>query len=197
MHQVQRDGHPVPDSEIQQNHEMARTRAAELRAMSPSERAKVEEAGGVRAKEQDWLKEFPDALDYKKVGEETIAGRRTLVLECSPRKGYKASNLRARVFEKVRGKIWMDAAEEQIVRVDAEVFDTVSIGWGLIGKVQKGTRFHLERSRLADGSWLPNSQSIRFAASYLVFKSLAQEEITRYSEYRHKSALAASVQPRQ
>ena len=194
MHQVQRDGQAVPDAEQKQAQAGARARAAQLRAMSPAERAQAEPSIRSRAPEQSFLKEFPDALECKQAGEETIAGRRTLVLECAPRVGYKATNIRARVFEKVRGRIWLDAAESEIIRVDAEVFETVSIGWGMIGKVQRGTRFHLERRRLADGSWLPESQDIRLAARFLVFKSLAQEEITRYSDYKHKSTLAARAE---
>lgn len=194
IHPMQRDGKPVPDAEVQQSHESARAQAAQVRSMTPAARAKIEADTGIRSREQAWLKEFPDALEYRKAADEIVNGRRTLVLECSPRKGYKAGNIRARVFEKVRGKIWMDAADGEIVRVDAEVFDTVSIGWGLVGKIQKGTRFHLERRRLANGNWLPDSQSIRFAANYLVFKSLAQEEITRYSEYRHKSSLSVRAE---
>jgi len=191
MQQVQRDGKSVPDAEQKLIQDAARARAAQLRSMSPAERAQAEPQTRSRAPEHSFLKEFPDALDYKKVGEETIDGRRTLVLECTPRPGYTATNMRARVFEKVRGKVWIDAAQSEIVRVDAEVFETVTIGWGMIGKVQKGTRFHLERRRLPDGNWLPESQSIRFSARILVFKTLAQEEITRYSEYRHKSTVTA------
>ena len=194
MHQVERDGKAVPDIEQKQAQDVARTRAAQLRAMSPAERSQAEPPTRSRAPEQSFLKEFPDALDFKKVGEEMIGGRRTLVLECQPRPGYKATNMRARMFEKVRGKIWLDAAEEQMVRIDAEVFDAVNIGWGVIGKVQKGTRFHLERRRLADGFWLPESQDIRFTARILLFKALSQEEITRYSEFRHKSTLAARAE---
>ena len=194
MQQAQRDGKTVPDAERKLSQNAARARAAQLRGMSPAARAQAEPPTRSRAPEQSFLKEFPDALDFKKVGEEMIGGRRTLVLECEPRPGYKATNMRARMFEKVRGKIWLDAAEKQMVRIDAEMFDGVNIGWGMIGKVQKGTRFHLERRRVADGSWLPESQDIRFTARILVFKTLSQEEITRYSEFRHKSTLAARAE---
>lgn len=118
------------------------------------------------------------------MGEELIAGRLAWVLECSPRAGYKARNLQARVFEKTRGKVWIDAADSQLVRVDAAVFDTVSIGWGLAAKIQKGTRFQIDRRKLADGAWLPDSQTIRFAAKVLMVKSLAVEDTARFSEYR-------------
>lgn len=137
-----------------------------------------------RAEDTSWLKDFPEALEYKKVGEEEIAGRVAWVLECTPRAGYKAQSLRARVFEKTRGKVWIDVADSQLVRVDAAVFDTVSIGWGMAAKIQKGTRFQIDRRKLADGAWLPESQTIRFAAKVMMVKSLAVEESARFSGYR-------------
>ncbi len=140
---------------------------------------------GPDAKEdQSWLSEFPEALEFKRAGEETIAGRTAWVLECSPRAGYKARSLRARVFEKTRGKVWIDAADLQLVRVDAAVFDTVSIGWGIAAKIQKGTRFRIDRRKIADGAWLPESQTIRFAARVMMVKSLAMEDSARFSDYR-------------
>lgn len=137
-----------------------------------------------RAEDTSWLKEFPEALEYKKVGEEEIAGRLAWVLECSPRAGYKAQSLRARVFEKTRGRVWVDVADSQLVRVDAAVFDTVNIGWGMAAKIQKGTRFQIDRRKLPDGVWLPESQTIRFAAKVMMVKSLAVEESARFSGYR-------------
>lgn len=191
--QVERDGKPVPAEDLEREQAAFRQHVAELEAMTEAERRAAEEENRKQSAEQNaWLQEFPEALDYRQVGEEMIAGRPALVLECSPRPGYKASNLRARVFEKVRGKLWIDKAESQLVRVDAEVFETVNIGWGVVGRIQKGTRFHLERRRLDDGSWLPASQTVRFAARVLLFKTISQEETTRYSEFRHKSVLAAA-----
>jgi hypothetical protein len=75
--------------------------------------------------------------------------------------------------------------------VDAEVFETVNIGWGVLGRVNKGTRFHIDRRKLDDGTWLPQTQTVRFAARVPLFKTIAQEETTRYSEFRHKSAAIA------
>ncbi len=191
--QIRHDGQPVPADQIQREQAAFRQHVAELEAMTEAERQAADEDNRKSAAERNqWLKEFPEALAYKQVGEEMVNGRATLVLECSPRPGYKAANLRARVFEKVRGKLWIDKAESQLVRVDAEVFETVNIGWGVVGRIQKGTRFHLERGKLADGSWLPSSQSVRFTARVLLFKTISQEETTRYSEFRHKSTLTAA-----
>jgi hypothetical protein len=140
-----------------------------------------------KREDTSWLKEFPEALEFKKVGEEEIGGRVAWVLECSPRAGYKAQSLRGRVFEKTRGRVWIDVADSQLVRVDAAVFDTVSIGWGMAAKIQKGTRFQIDRRKLADGAWLPESQTIRFAAKVMMVKSLAIEDSARFSGYRRHS----------
>ncbi len=132
-----------------------------------------------------WWKEFPDALDFRKVGEESIGGRPALVLEFSPRPGFKPKDLRARIATKLRGKVWIDQADTEFVRADAEVFDSVSVGWGLVGKIEKGARLTLERHKTSDGTWVPDSQMTRFIARLLV-KTLGQEQTVRYAEYRRK-----------
>jgi hypothetical protein len=193
VRQIERNGVPVPQQELDQNLASIRQRAADLRAMTAAERAKLEEQSRRRERDEtDWLKEFPEALDYRQIGEEMVDGRPAIVLECSPRPGYKASNLQARVFSKVRGKIWIDRADSQLVRADAEVYETVNIGLGVLGRVHKGTRFHIERRKVGAETWLPVSQTIRFAARVLLFKHLAQEEVTEYSRFRHKSELMAA-----
>lgn len=192
IRQIERNGQPVPEADIERELAAFRQSRADYEAMSPAERRKLQEQQRKEAEEaRAFIREFPEALNYRMIGEEMVNGRVALVLECEPRPGYEASNMRARVFEKTRGKIWIDKAAHELVRVDAEVFDTVNIGWGLIGKIQKGTRFHLERSRVDDGVWLPQSQTIRFTVRVLLFKTISQEETTRYSAYVHKTEPAA------
>jgi len=193
---LERDGKPIPAEERQAEEDRIRKYIAEVKAMTPEQTARQkEERERNRRKESDedeWIKEFPEALDYKPAGEEIIHGRPALVLAISPRPGYRPRNMRARVFEKVRGKVWIDKADTELVRADAEVFETVNIGLGIVGRVEKGTRFQLQRTKV-ESSWLPESQTIRFTARFLLFKSLNQESTTRYSNYRPREAFAASA----
>lgn len=190
IQQVERDGKPVPAEQLRRELEAFRQQAAEWNSFSPEMRqAKRNEMQARTVEQNAWLRELPDAVDYRPAGEEIIDGRAAVVLDFSPRPGYKAKNLRARVFEKTRGRIWIDKADKQLVRVQAEVFDTVNIGWGVVGRIHKGTRYQAER-RLLAGAWLPVSQTVRFAARVLLLKTFMQEEITRYSAFRHKSTPA-------
>ncbi len=189
---IERDGKPLPEEERRKNQEALRKRQAELKALTPEQLEKRRAENRKRESDEDaWLKEFPEALDYQLAGEETIDGRPAAILDCTPRPGYKARNMRARVFEKVRGRLWIDKAETELVRAEAEVFDTVNIALGLLGKIEKGTRFFIQRRRVAPETWLPETETVRFAARVMLFKSMNNEVTTRNSEFRHRSEMAA------
>jgi hypothetical protein len=162
--------------------------------MGPAERtSQREERRRNQREEAAWLREIPDALEFRLAGEETIGGRPVLVVECSPRPGYRARNQRARLFEKSRGRLWIDKAESQLVRGEAEVFETVGIGWGVLAKIEKGTKFHLQRVRVADDVWLPEVQTVRFAARLLLVKNARHEFTTRYSDFRRRDPAPAAA----
>lgn len=143
--------------------------------------------------QQEWFQEFPDALEYRLIGEEMINGRLTLRLAASPRPGYQPRNMRARVFEKLRGDLWIDKATAELAKVDAEMFDTVSVGFGVLGKIEKGTRFRMQRRPVADNLWLIDSQTIRFGGRFLLFKSVRTEASTQWSDFRRRSAASVSA----
>jgi hypothetical protein len=191
---VERDGRPIPESERLQNEQTLHKRLAELKALTPEQLQKRREENRRRERDEDaWLKEFPDALDYKLVGEETLDGRPALILEATPRPGYRPKNLRARVFEKVRGRVWIDKADSQLAQAEAEVFDTVNIGWGFLGRIDKGTRFFIRRKRVADNTWLPEQETVKFDARMMLVKSMHQELTTRTWDYRHRTETAAAA----
>lgn len=155
---------------------------AEARAARKAGKARGRASG--RPGEDGWIEEFPEALLYTLEGEQSINGRKVWVLRCEPRPGYKPKNIRAKVFEKMRGKVWIDQLEKDIVRVDAEMFDAVSVGFGVLGKIDKGTRFHLDRIRTSEGVWLTAKTDVRFAVRIMLFKYLFNEIVSETSDYR-------------
>ena len=113
-----------------------------------------------------------------------IAGRVALVIGCSPRSEYSPRNLKARVFTRMNGTLFIDKAERQLVQVEAETFDAVNVGFGLIGRIEKGTRFRLSRARESSGDWLMREQSIRFSGRFLMLKHVGRELLMQWYEYR-------------
>jgi hypothetical protein len=185
-HVLVRDGQPVPEPERQKNEEAALKRVAELKAMTREQRAHEDEQARKRLAEQDvWVGEFPEALDYKVAGEEKLSGRTALVLDCSPHPGYRPRNLRARLFEKLSGKVWVDPEESEIVKADVRISGDVGIAWGLVGRINQGTSFFLERTRVAPRVWLPSKQSANYSVR-LLLKNLHGEQSSEYSDYMHE-----------
>lgn len=172
---IERDGERLTPDEAREQEEKIRKAVAKAKA----ERNK-------RGNENDWVKEVGEALEFKLAGEETVNGRAAWVLTCSPKPGYSPKNMRAKVFQKMNGRIWIDKAERQLVRAEAETFDTVNIGFGLFGKIEKGTRFQLAQKRLPDGMWVVDTQSIRFGARVMLVKWIGNEIHTKHWNYRRK-----------
>jgi hypothetical protein len=194
---LQRDGKALTAKERKEEDSAIQRRLAELRVPAAATASVVDPAATVLSrrpspKKDDWFLEFPEALDFKIAGEEIIEGRPTVRVEAVPRLGYQAGNIRARVFEKMKGSLWIDRATSELVKADAEMFDTVSVGFGVLGKVEKGTRFRTRRRMLADGTWLMEFQSLRFGAR-LLFKTLRNESTTEWWDFRRRpSSVAAS-----
>jgi hypothetical protein len=194
---LERDGQPLSEEERKKNEEAIQKRLAELKSETPEQKAKRQEENRRKQKNEKegeaWLNEFPEAVDYKLIGEETMNGRVALHLEFTPRPGYQPKNFRAKIFTKLRGHVWLDKAESELVKADAEMFDTVNVGFGLLGKVEKGTHFTIQRTRVAPDAWLTEKESFRFAVRVMLVKWMNTEVTTQYSEFRPKQAYAQST----
>lgn len=175
----ERNGKRLDSQDRQEEEHRIEEYVAEMKRLSAQDRARQAQA---ERQEEAWLHELPDAMDFRYVGEEIDQGRPVWLIEAMPRPGYRASSFRGRLFEKLQARIWIDQEDRQLVRVDAEVFDAVNVGFGLLGRIDKGTRFFMQRSRIA-GAWVTTAQRYRFGARML-FRSLRNEVKLAFSEFQ-------------
>lgn len=124
-------------------------------------------------------------------GEELMNGRPTLKFAMSPRPGYKAKSMQARLFEKMRGTMWIDKADGEMARAEAEIFDTATVGFGVLGRIEKGTHFAISRRKVTQDLWLSEMQQFKVDARIMLVKTMRQESTVRYSEFQHRSVLEA------
>ena len=187
----ERDGKPVDEKERREGEQAIRKRLAELKAMSPAELEKLRrERREKTQKEMGWMNEFADAFNFQLAGEQVLEDRAVWLIDIEPRPGFRPSSSCARLFEKIRGRLWLDKTDTEIMRAEGEAFDTVSIGWGLVARIEKGTRFGIERRKVTDGVWLNTSQSFKFGARVMLVKHLSNQVTNHWKEFRHKSQFA-------
>jgi hypothetical protein len=88
----------------------------------------------------------------------------------------------------------VDQQDQQIVKVEAEVMDTISVGLFLV-RVGKGSRATLELKSVSDGVWLPDRLQVFASARVGLLQTLRIEQKVRYSRYSSVPADARTIYP--
>ena len=136
-----------------------------------------------RDQDHAMLKEMASALDYAVVGTEDMNGHEVWVLEATSKPSYKPKNREAKILTGMIGKLWVDKASYQWVKVEAQVVKPVSF-LGFIAKVGPGTSFVLEQELVSVNLWLPKLFSMKVKATILGFLHRNHGKDETYSDYR-------------
>lgn len=175
---------PLSATEQDQEERKLRNEMEKRQRQSEGERAKrVEKYVKGRRQDRALLDGMMGAFDFQLVGQETIDGRDCWLLNASPKAGYQPKSRETKVLAGMRGRLWVDKASGHWVRVQAEVFQSVSL-YGFFAKVQPGTRFLLEQEPVTGSLWLPKHLSMHVNASAfgLVHEDSTDDET--YSNYK-------------
>jgi hypothetical protein len=94
---------------------------------SDSDREKrLKEEEKERRENREFVQEIADAYDFKVAGIEILDGRETYAIDGEPRPGFEPKRKEAKILPKFRFRVWIDRAENQWVKLDAQCIDTVS-----------------------------------------------------------------------
>ena len=175
---------PLSTSEQQAEDRKLRNEIQKRERESERERTKrVERYLKGQSQDRALLNGMMDAFEFKLVGREVLAGRDCWVLEANPKPGYQPNSRETKVLAGMRGRFWIDQASGNWVKVEAEVFQTVTIA-GFFAKVRPGTQFLLEQAPIAGGVWLPKRFNTHVTASAFGFINADSVDDETYSEYR-------------
>src|SRR5262249_46930065 len=118
--------------------------------------------------EQKILDDLFGLYDIRIVGREPIHEHPALLVSFKPRPNYKPQTRQGGIMKHVAGRAWVSEEDHQLVRLDAEVFETVAIGFGVLAKLQKGTHIVSERRKFNDEVWLPARTELSLGARVLM-----------------------------
>ena len=135
-----------------------------------------------RQQAREFVKEINDAYNFRLVGMENLEGREAYVIDAQPRPGFQPHRKEAKILPKFKFRAWIDQADSEWVKLDAQCIDTVSFGW-FIARIHKGSNVQIEQTRVNDEVWLPRHIALKLDARVL-FKGLNLEQDIRYSNYK-------------
>ena len=136
-----------------------------------------------REEDRKFVLEVADAFNFRLVGSEVIDGRDTWVFEGEPRPGFEPKDRNAKILGKFRGRVWIDKAESEWVKLDITAIDTISFGL-VLARVHKGTHLIVELTRVNDEVWLPKRVQLHFDARIALFKSYDEDIEQTYRDYK-------------
>lgn len=181
---IAKNDKPLSEKEARKEEERIQKLVAKYGRESENDRRKRRAKTDKETEEgRQFVREIADAYRFRLVSVEDIAGRPAYKISADPVPGYKPKLKDAKILPKLRFNIWIDKADTQWVKIDAECIDTIS--WGLfLARLHKGSTMEIEQTRVNDEVWLPRHFGLKMDAKVVLFKNLDMEIDVTFRDYK-------------
>jgi hypothetical protein len=161
-------GKPLPAEQRQKDEERMRKQVSDS-----EERARIAK----RNKEDDekvqkMLRAISKAFIFKYDGEEDGLVRLSFV----PDPHYDPPSLEQRIFRSLNGNLWIDRSTSRLAQVDGTLFEDVSFGWGILGRLYKGGTFKVVQRDVSQGHWEVVSEEVNMIGRAVLFKTISRKQ---------------------
>ena len=182
---IEIDGHPLTQQQKQQNQAKMRRFVTD-----PAVRAKQKQSNKQDdQKAASLTRMLPDAFLWAKVSQN--GDEMTLAFRPNPK--FSPPTRDARVFAAMQGKMVVNTKEKRIQSLKGRLTRNVDFGWGLLGKLQKGGTFDVERREIGDGVWEITETHVHIHGHALIFKSISEDQDEETSDY-HQTPPSTTLQ---
>lgn len=186
---IERDGVRVPEAELRKK-DADRQRQAERFAQKLSTQTAADRA----RQEREWEKDRQErarlvddifvAYDIAMLGRERLEGHETIAFSLTPRPQSKPRTRDGRFMKSFAARAWVSEADYELVRLEVEATENVSMGMGFIARVHKGATASFIRRKVNDEVWLPARAEYRVSARILLLKAFREGSVSEFSSYR-------------
>ena len=181
---LEHNGRPLPPAEQKKQQDKLDKSVAKLAHETPEEKQRrLADYEMRRRKEREFLRQIPDAFDFRIDGEAQVDGHDVWVIAGAPRPGYQPKDRDAKALLKIRGKLWVDKSSYQWVRLEAETTETIAFGL-FLARLNPGARLVFEQTRVAEDLWLPKRIYMKGAGRLGLIKRIAMDQEVAWSDYR-------------
>lgn len=115
---------------------------------------------------------------------ELLDGHETIMFSLTPRREAKPRTREGSQMRAFAVRAWISESDRELVRVDAEAIDTLSMGFGLLARLHKGAKLSFLRTKVNDEVWLPSRVSYSGSARVGLVAVLRRIGMSEFSGYR-------------
>jgi hypothetical protein len=185
---VEREGRQLTAEEIHaQDRQYLERLAAWDRPManegSSDRLLRLRKAQDERLKDEARAREALDMFNFAIAGREIREGQPAIIITFTPKAHTEPRSREGRIASAFAGRVWVHEFEYEVMHVEAKAITDVSFGFGLIGRLHKGTTAVFTRRRI-DGAWLPVQTDFEGTARALLFRKVVFDYARTYYGYQ-------------
>jgi hypothetical protein len=95
------------------------------------------------------VKAFPKAFFFDYAGVE----KGLLRFNFHPDPDFSPKDRETQMYRGMEGSVWIEPAQERIVRIEGILVKDVNFGWGIVGHLNKGGIYEIAQTQLSPGKW--------------------------------------------
>jgi len=128
---------------------------------------------------------LPDALVYEYATTETTAkGHQIVELDFLPNPHFTPPSYEMLIFRGMKGHIWIDTTAMRIVRIEGALFKDITIGWGIVGSLERGGHVLLEQEEVTAGHWDITQLQLTVKGKLFLIKQFHIDMVEKDSDFR-------------
>lgn len=165
---IEKNGQPLSAAEAQ-------TEDARIQSFihNPSALAKKKKDSASDDKNAaDLLKMLPTAFIWKLASEDGS----NYTLTFTPNPDFHPPDMQSRVLSVMAGDLIVDKNQHRIKTISGKLTREVTFGWGLLGHINKGGTFRVERRELKPGLWQITETHVHIVGKVLFFKDIGEQQ---------------------
>ncbi len=130
------------------------------------------------------LRALPDAFLYDYDGSEPGPHGDLVRLKLRRNPKFDPPTRETIIYKGMGGTMVVEPRDLRLVRMDSALVESVTLGWGLLARLNKGGRFTLEQSRLPDGEWQTTRMTLDFSGKAFLFKTIRIKQRQTITDFR-------------
>lgn len=177
---IELSGHPLSPQAT-----ATETRRIQNYVNDPSAQAKARRAAAHDgAQAEELLKMLPNAFIWTRGADngdlETLNFR--------PNPDFDPPDMQSRVLGIMVGQMIISKDSHRIRTLRGKLSDDVLIGWGILGRLNRGGTFDVERRMVGDGYWQITETHVHIGGHALIFHTIGQQEDDVKTEWKPSTA---------
>lgn len=184
--QIVKNGVPVSEKELEKKDREEKERVAKEtnKREKKSEAERQKDKAKADREEQEILDDVFAMYELQLVRRELLNGISAILVTYKPKPDFKPKTREGRILQHIGGRAWIAEDDHELARLEAEIVDPISIGAGILAKLNKGSTLAFERRKINGEIWLPVKSEATLNAKVLMLKGFNLREVSEYSEHK-------------